>query len=41
MIPAWRCIDVEPTLYKRHVPAGMAHFEDKSWSEDYLIMLMR
>ena len=20
---SWRCIDVEPTLYKRHVPAGM------------------
>ena len=20
---AWRCIDAEPTLYKRHVPAGM------------------
>ena len=19
---SWRCIDVEPTLYKRHVPAG-------------------
>ena len=22
---SWRCIDVEPTLYKRHVPAGLAH----------------
>ena len=20
---SWRCIDVEPTLYKRHVPAGI------------------
>ena len=20
---SWRCIDVEPTLYKSHVPAGM------------------
>ena len=20
----WRCIDVEATLYKRHVPTGMA-----------------
>ena len=19
---SWRCIDVEPTLYKRHVPTG-------------------
>ena len=21
---SWRCIDVEPTLYKRHVPAGLS-----------------
>ena len=20
---SWRCIDVEPALYKRHVPAGL------------------
>ena len=23
---SWRCIDVEATLYKRHVPAGMIRF---------------
>ena len=22
---SWRCIDVQPTLYKRHVPAGPTH----------------
>ena len=23
---SWRCIDVEPTLYKRHVPAGIKYW---------------
>ena len=22
---SWRCIDINATLYKRHVPAGMAN----------------
>ena len=34
---SWRCIDVEPTLYKHHVPAGLlwwitAFLEVKIWS---------
>ena len=22
---SWRCVDVDVTLYKRHVPAGLTH----------------
>ena len=38
---SWRCIDVEPTLYKRHVPAGLPQvlLIFSNWSMDQNITL--
>ena len=31
---SWRCIDVEATLHKRHVPAGIEDVQEQPQAQD-------